>query len=91
MSNYPDSSPVSGDGGKGGRKSERNVSQKGTSKNNDGRLKGDAWDKQDESSNEFVPQRKASLNAKEVGVTPNEDLKQLNGGKDRVGKESGAY
>lgn len=63
-------------------------------KNNDLREKGSEYDRQANGAGDGgpgMPGRKASLQAKEVGVTPNEDVKKLNGGRDREGLEEGAY
>lgn len=51
-----------------------------TLKNVDGREGGEKYNKQD----------KAAFDPK-LTFSPNEDVKQLNGGKNRPGKEEGAY
>ena len=97
MSNYSDSSPVGRDGGKGGRKSERNISQKGTSKNNDGRIGGNKYDVQCDNTEGNLPARKAMKGGKaKQTFDPNADAKRLQGGtilegSTREGLEEGAY
>lgn len=101
MSNYADSSPVSGSGsgagGKGGRKTERDLDAKRNVKNNDGRIFGDKYNKQCDDTEGNLPHRKAMAHGKSKQTfDPNADAQRLQGGtilegQNREGLEEGAY
>lgn len=90
MAGQKDSNPNVA-GGKGGRKSERDVDQFNV-KNNDGRIGGGKYNKQNDAvadGGPGMPQRKASKDGCKPTERPNDDLKPLDG--EREGLETGAY